>query len=409
MDVTWVILLGIAGLGHIYLAINFFFASKGFQHDDGSKLLLCYFSLDETWPDNGTLHPAMNATLCTHLILINTVIKDGQIAPASPDDVTRYFSKVPLLRQQNPALKIIICNGGGGNHGFTPILASAANRSKFVSSAAPFLKKYDFDGLDIDFEFPGWQLPVQQRKNFTVLLQELRTALDHAGQAEGRKYTLSAAVAAGRAVMEIYDVPALAKSLDFINLMCYDYYGYAVYDPVTGYNSPLYPQDWQKKIVIRGGNIGWSSYEWHKRGMPKEKIMVGIPTYARTWTLMDPERFHGHDAPATGPGKECVECTFPWVCKFLNTTGTVSVRDVEAGVPYAYRGDQWISYDDVMSQTLKTQWILQNGFGGIMVYALNSDDYYGNACGLGRFPLLSAIKGAMNKTWSETYMYAFKR
>ncbi|WAQ93559.1 CHIA-like protein [Mya arenaria] len=264
----------------------------------------------------------------THLILINTVIKDGQIAPASPDDVTRYFSKVPLLRQQNPALKIIICNGGGGNHGFTPILASAANRSKFVSSAAPFLKKYDFDGLDIDFEFPGWQLPVQQRKNFTVLLQELRTALDHAGQAEGR------------------------KSLDFINLMCYDYYGYAVYDPVTGYNSPLYPQDWQKKIVIRGGNI---------------------------------------------------------VCKFLNTTGTVSVRDVEAGVPYAYRGDQWISYDDVMSQTLKTQWILQNGFGGIMVYALNSDDYYGNACGLGRFPLLSAIKGAMNKTWSETYMYAFKR
>ena len=47
----------------------------------------------------------------------------------------------------------------------------------------------------------------------------------------------------------------LFRSLDFINLMCYDYHSYALYDPVTGYNSPLYPNDWQKKIVIRTGNI----------------------------------------------------------------------------------------------------------------------------------------------------------
>ncbi|XP_052247734.1 acidic mammalian chitinase-like isoform X2 [Dreissena polymorpha] len=332
----------------------------------------------------------------SHLIFISSGISDCQIAPYSPGDVTRYFAKIPLLRKQNPDLKILLSNGGGDNHGFSPVLGSAENRTKFVNSALPFLKKYDFDGLDVDWEFPGWQLPIGQRANFTLLLKDMRAAFDVELAQTGRKYTLSAAVAAGRSVMVIYDVPALAMSLDFINLMCYDYHGYASYDPITGYNSPLYPTDWDKQIVITSGNVGWSSYEWYKRGMPKEQIMVGIPTYTHTWTLEDP-RYHEHNAPATGPGKECNECSFAWVCDFLSRPGTTRVVDQDAAVPYMYNGDQWVSYDDVDSLILKTEWILSNGFAGVMVYSLNADDYSG-ACRKGRFPLLNAIKATMNRT-----------
>ena len=52
-----------------------------------------------------------------------------------------------------------------------------------------------------------------------------------------------------------------------LKLMCYDMHVYAWCDPVTGYNSPLYPTDWDKEIVIAKENVvnifihqNWYSY-----------------------------------------------------------------------------------------------------------------------------------------------------
>lgn len=389
----WVIFLWVFGIGQLYLSYKYFFKVTS----PPTVPLLCYFAMDSSWPDNGTLHPAMNATLCTHMIFISSGTQDCNIWPYDPDDPRKYFSKIPILRQQNPQLIIMLSNDGGGSDGFSQVLGSATNTTKYVKSAVEFLKKYDFDGLDIDWEFPGWNgLPIEQRKNYTMMLQELRQEFDKEATSGGKKYLLSAAVAAGRAVMEIYrdHTSTMAEVLDFINLMGYDYHSYAFYDPVTGHNSPLNPNDWWKQIIIRSGNIGWSSYEWLKRGMPKSKIMVGIPTYTHTWTLELPEDYHGVNAPAKGPGSGCDECTYAWMCEFLQS-GATDVFDEDAAVPYAYKGDQWVSYDNVKSIQLKTEWILQNGFGGIMVYALNNDDVMGNSCGQGKFPLLNTIRAAM--------------
>ncbi|XP_045168107.2 acidic mammalian chitinase-like [Mercenaria mercenaria] len=392
LGMEWMLILGALGVGQLYMSYLYLFNSKQDLEVKSTVPLLCYFGLDSGWPDNGTLHPALNATLCTHLIMISSSTKDCEISPGSPDDPKKYFSKIPLLRQQNPHLIIMLSNGGGGNVGMTEVLGSMVNTTKYVNSVIPFLKKFDFDGIDMDWEFPGWNgLPKGQRANFTNMLQNMREKFDLEEKMSGRKYLLSAAVAAGRAVMEIYDVPALNRSLDFINLMCYDYHAYAFYDPVTGYNSPLYPTDWQKKIVIRSGNVGWSSYEWNKRGMIKSKIMVGIPTYTHTWTLEKPDTYHGHDAPATGPGKGCDECTYPWICDFLKS-GATEVFDEDAAVPYAYKGDQWVSYDNERSLKMKSEWILKNGFGGIMVFFLNADDLSGQSCSQGKFPLITTIK-----------------
>lgn len=70
-------------------------------------------------------------------------------------------------------------------------------------------------------------------QNFVKLLQELRPEFDK------HKLLLTAAVAAAEPSASLsYDIPAISKYLDFINVMTYDLYG--PWDKTTGLNAPLY-------------------------------------------------------------------------------------------------------------------------------------------------------------------------
>lgn len=62
--------------------------------------------------------------------------------------------------------------------------------------------------------------------------------------------------------------------------------------------------------------------------------------------------------------------------------------------PYAYKGDQWVSYDDVETLRRKAQLVRQLGLGGGMVWALDLDDFK-NRCGDGPHPLLRAIRNTL--------------
>ncbi|KAK7477767.1 hypothetical protein BaRGS_00030950 [Batillaria attramentaria] len=228
--------------------------------------------------------------------------------------------------------------------------------------------------------------------------QDLREGFEAEAAATGQeRLILSAAVAAGYDKVEAgYDVPQINRYLDYINLMSYDLRG--AWDSFVGHNSPLFG------AIDRTGNtdtlsVSAVTMNWVNRGASREKLLVGLPTYGRVFRLSDPTDTEPF-APASGAGtrgtytREAGFLSYYEICTLINQGGYTTKRDTNALVPYAYSGDQWISYDDIESLRTKMTWMNDNGFGGAMVWAVELDDFPYNGsplCGQGPYPLLTAI------------------
>lgn len=57
---------------------------------------------------------------------------------------------------------------------------------------------------------------------------------------------------------------------------------------------------------------------------------------------------------------------------------------------YAYKGDQWISLEDMDTIRAKAEYVRNENIFGAAVYPINYDDAT-NGCGDGRYPLLNEV------------------
>ncbi|XP_023230632.1 acidic mammalian chitinase-like [Centruroides sculpturatus] len=346
------------------------------------KKIACYYVWNHM--KNGTLMPNdIDPHICTHILLGFSSVFNSTLVPPLPEDVKGY-EMVIALKKKNPNLKLMLSAGGG--KGFSEASYSAENRTKFINSIFELLNEYGFDGFDIDWEFPAWDgLPAMDRINFILLLKEFRLA------DKQDKYLLSVAVAAPKTIIDVsYDIPNMAKYVDFVNLMAYDYHDYSWYMPFTGHNSPLFKRS-VEKAYFSTLNTAWSAQYWVEKGLPKSKLLVGIPTYSHSYKLAVPY-MHGFDAPAVGSGLG--ELSYSQVCDFLND-GAIRVFDGESEVPYAYKNLDWVGYDDVQSVVMKAMWIKKMGLGGAMTFDLNNDDWKGTCDNRTKFILHQTLKNIL--------------
>lgn len=71
--------------------------------------------------------------------------------------------------------------------------------------------------------------------------------------------------------------------------------------------------------------------------------------------------------------------------------GATLVWDNEQMVPYAYKDDQWVGFDDPRSFKIKIQWLKQAGYGGIMIWSIDMDDFKGSCMGI-NYPLINSAR-----------------
>ncbi|MCH2224434.1 MAG: glycosyl hydrolase family 18 protein [Crocinitomicaceae bacterium] len=257
---------------------------------------------------------------------------------------------------------------------FPSIAASPALRATFAQSCVNLIQTYNFDGIDLDWEYPGYAPhggTPQDFTNFTLLLQEIRTAIDNYGQSIGKTMQLTVAVGAGPDRMADVDWPAVNPLLDIINLMSYDFFG--AWDATTNHNAPLTaPAQGDPTFNLTYSvNALTGTY-----GIPSSKITAGIAFYGRSSITSGTPGLHTPNAGGTDGTTFWQDDGSPLYYNIMaNYSQFTEHWDATAQVPYLTGNNMntFVSYDNEQSIGLKAEFIVDNNLRGAIIWEITGD------------------------------------
>ena len=284
------------------------------------------------------------------------------------------FNQLRVLKETYPHIKVFISVGGWTGSGeFSNMANTAEGRRRFAQSALQFIETYNFDGVDIDWEYPvcnGLQAGrPEDKENFTLLLKELRQTL-------GNDALLTIAASANPDCLNSIEIDEFIQYLDWVNIMTYDFHGdWEANYGTTGHNSPLYNNN---DPLSPSFNIDSAVNYLLNRGVPLQKIVTGLAFYGRSASGVRGK--DGLYAPFSGPGPGSYEEGFleykDIEKDYLDKNGYTYSWDDLAKVPYLFNKDkkEFISFDDRRSIENKASYVAGNGLSGVMFWELSGDN-----------------------------------
>jgi len=246
-------------------------------------------------------------------------------------------------------VKVVVSLGGWGHgYGFRPMTSHPNRRKRFIREITDFCVKYDYDGVDLDWEYPT----ARDRKNFSALVRELRRALTKADSS----LSLSVALPSQDRRMG-FDPKVLQENMDWIGIMTYDYHG--SWSRHSGHQAPLYssPED-------SCGSLSSSIQFWLNQGIKPQQLAAGLSFFGRMFTT---ESFY---QPSSGGD------AFSYTdAESLQNDGWTYAWDSVATTPYLQNKSktQILSFDDSTSVAAKCDYILEQNVGGAIIWALGHD------------------------------------
>ena len=327
-----------------YTILNYCFMSP---ETDGS------ISMTDPWADENLLNGEIDW------------VNGGYIANTSIIDIAH-----------NNGVKVLPSIGGWTlSNNFPAIAADPIKRATFAQACVELIDSFNFDGIDIDWEYPGYAPhsgTTQDKSNFNLLLQDIRTAIDSFGVTIGKTMLLTAAVGAAEDRMLDVDWPVVSQHLDIINLMSYDFFG--AFSPLTNHNAPLYaPAQGDSGYNLDSAVIKLVN----DFGVNPQKITVGVAFYGRSSKTVGVPGLH---VPTTGAVDNITFSTDAGSPLYYNILEQMNLFtdnwDNQARVPYLTGNgtlNTFVSYDNEQSIAEKAQYIVDNNLRGAIIWEITGD------------------------------------
>lgn len=262
-------------------------------------------------------------------------------------------------------VKVLISLGGWGwDEQFASIVSKPEAEERYAKSVIDLVDQYDYDGIDFDWEYPDNK---QEVIGFERLSRRFRKDLDALGVRKGRPMFLTMAATSHPGTLRWLDKNFLLETMDWVNVMTYDFTG--DWTNYAGHHSPLFASSKQPKGNAHSTE-STMKYLVEERGLPANRLAVGVPLYGRGFAVSEPYASTKGIAKGRIPQGE-----YSNLHKLLNQQGWVRRWDDETKNPWLVSPDHSIviGYDDAESITIKTDWLLKQGFRGIFFWQIAGD------------------------------------
>ncbi|HEX6361378.1 MAG TPA: glycoside hydrolase family 18 protein [Albitalea sp.] len=374
--------------GWIALALAGVLAVPAWSAGPGERYRVVAYWLASPAPARQVPPERIPAARLTHLnVAFATPDAQGALALA-PSTLDGHgpvpFAGLRALKKRHPHLRTLISVGGwAGSAHFSDLALTPQSRARFAESGVAFLRRHGFDGIDIDWEFPvAGGMPsnahrLEDKRNFTLLLAALRERLDAAGREDRRRYLLTAVVGHTEAYLVNTEIVAVARLVDWLNVMAYDMNG--TWAKVAAHLAPLRSDPaMQVPGTSPRNNVADLVERYLAAGVPARKLTLGVPFYGYSWKGCPPAR-HGEYQTCAGPGRGTWE---DGALDYTDIAGELVNRNgfrrhwnaaAQAAFLHNPATREFISYEDPQSLRAKLRLVKARRLGGVMIWELGGD------------------------------------
>ncbi|SPQ21515.1 573ac707-bdbf-4043-aed7-ea8e4da8fe9b [Thermothielavioides terrestris] len=289
-----------------------------------------------------------------------------QITPMDSNAASLY-SRFTGLKAKYSGLQTWVSVGGWAftdpgptRKAFSDMAGSSDNRKAFINGVIKFMDTYGFDGVDLDWEYPGADDRggvKADTANYVTLVKEMRAAL-------GSKYGLTLTLPTSYWYLQHFDVKGLQDSVDWFNFMSSKFLG-----PYIACHTNLTEID-------MGLDLLW------RAGVDSKKVVLGLGWYGRSFTLKNPNCNTPNGVCQFSGGANAGKCSdasgilnLQEIQDIIKSNNLKPVHDEKAAVKWiTWDSNQWVSYDDQDTFKQKRDFANQRCLGGTMVWAMDQVD-----------------------------------